>query len=190
MKIIFGLGNPGRKYKNNRHNVGFMVIDILADRLGASYRRSLTLRANIAKVEVNGEPVTLIKPLTFMNNSGSCVKRALNKYKISLLDSLVVYDDVELGLGEIRFRTKGSGAGHNGLGSIIDNLETNEINRLRIGVDKPQTLELSEYVLSDFDYQERNTLEDILDKSQQACIDWISQGPEVVMSKYNRIKKV
>lgn len=186
MKAIFGLGNPGQQYRKNRHNIGYMVVDEVARIWGLSFRRSFKLTAFIAKKKINKEENFLIKPRTYMNNSGHCLKKVLANYKVLLQDILIVYDDVDLALGKIRFRLKGSCAGHRGMSSIINALGTEEVNRLRIGVGKPESGELSDYVLSDFSSSEQELLKDILARSALACMDWISRGPEYVMQKYNK----
>lgn len=186
MKVIFGLGNPGRQYKNNRHNVGYQVLESLVNGQGLEFKRSFRISAYIAKKKDAEEWVFLVKPRTFMNNSGLCVKKVLNKYKVNLSDVLIVYDDVDLPLGRIRFRTGGSCAGHRGMASIASALESEEVNRLRVGIGSPQGQELSDYVLSDFSKKEREILDSTIQVAASASLDWVNEGIDFSMQKYNR----
>ena len=186
MKIIFGLGNPGQKYKNNRHNIGYMVVEELAEQINAKFKRSLVLGAQIAKLRKGDQDVILVKSRTFMNNSGSCAKRIVAKYRAESQNVLIIYDETDLALGEIRFRQKGSCAGHRGMSSIISALGTEQINRLRVGIGGSRVQELSDYVLSDFSGREKETLDETIERAICACYDWISQGADFVMRTYNR----
>lgn len=188
MKTVFGLGNPGQQYKNNRHNVGFKALDNLAKAEGIKFKRSFKTGAYIAKKKIGKEEVLFVKPLTFMNNSGLCVRKILQKYKISADDVLMVYDDADLPLGAIRFRPRGSSAGHRGMASIIEALNTEEINRLKIGINSLQTRsrELADYVLSDFLDSEGDIVQEAIRKASYACKDWINKGVDFVMKNYNR----
>jgi peptidyl-tRNA hydrolase, PTH1 family len=187
LKLVVGLGNPGVKYSKNRHNVGFMLIDTVTKEEGLGLRRSLRLEANIAKFETAG--VVFAKPRTFMNNSGRAVSKLVSKYGIDLADLLIIYDDVNLELGRIKLALKGSSGGHNGMGSIIQSLGTRDIPRLRIGVSPPPPDQLVKYVLSNFRRDENIILKDVLNRSSQACLDWIRKGSEYVMQVYNVRKK-
>lgn len=186
MKIIFGLGNPGQQYKDNRHNIGYRVLEELANIRGAKLKRSFKLSAYLGEDNIYDKKVLLVKPRTFMNNSGLCVRKVFDKYKPDISDILIIYDDADLALGNIRFRERGSCAGHRGMSSVQSVLRTDEINRLRIGIGTPVCGELSDYVLSDFNHSEKELLDSTIDKSAAACMDWIEQGINFVMSKYNR----
>jgi len=186
LKIIFGLGNPGQKYKNNRHNIGYMVVEELARLQRVTFKRSFKLTAYIAETKKDKEKILFIKPRTFMNNSGLCVKKVLDRYKILSKDVLIIYDEVDLPPGEVRFRRKGSCAGHRGASSIISAIGSQQINRLRVGIGNPRAGELSDYVLSDFSSKERKILPETISKATCACLDWISQGADFVMRTYNR----
>lgn len=186
LKIIVGLGNPGIKYKNNRHNVGFMVVEELGKRFRALFKRNFLLSAFLTKIKLDGTGVILIKPRTFMNNSGLCVKRALSRYKVSKADLLVVYDDVDLPQGALRFRKKGSSGGHKGMESIAKALDSQEVNRLRIGIGRIGTNDLTDYVLSDFSLNEQAALEGMFDLAACACMDWVKHGSDYVMARYNK----
>jgi peptidyl-tRNA hydrolase, PTH1 family len=186
MKAIFGLGNPGANYKNNRHNAGFMLLDALAKVKKAGFKRNAGLAGYIACADVDSQETLFVKPDTFMNNSGLCVKKVLSRYKITPQDILVVYDDVELPLGTLRFRDKGGYAGHRGMESIAIELGTKDFNRLRLGIDKPAgVIDLAQYVLADFNRHEKEVLSDVIEKATSGCLDWIGSGSAYVMNKYN-----
>jgi len=186
VKIIFGLGNPGRQYKNNRHNVGYKVLESLTSDQNLEFKRSFRTSSYIAKKKDPGGWVIFIKPRTFMNNSGLCVKKVLNKYKVSLPDILIIYDDTDLPLGKIRFRAGGSCAGHRGMASIAEALRSEEVNRLRVGIGSSQGQELSGYVLSDFSKTEREILDNTIREAASASLDWANEGIDFSMQKYNR----
>jgi peptidyl-tRNA hydrolase, PTH1 family len=185
MKIILGLGNPGKRYQNNRHNIGFMVIDKLADEFSVKLRRSIRANASLAKKIIKGEDVILVKPLTFMNNSGAAIKKVIDIHKVDKSDILVIYDDVDLNLGELRFRRSGSAGGHRGMASVIERLGADNINRLRIGIARPSSEEVADYVLSDFAFNEEPIVITTIEESAKASIDWVASGIEAVMSAYN-----
>ena len=186
MKIIFGLGNPGSKYKNNRHNIGYMVVENLAESRGIAFKRSFKTEAYIAGKKDSQRWVFLVKPRTFMNNSGVCVKKILDKYKVSRAEILIIYDDADLPLGMIRLRAKGRSAGHRGMASIKNELESEEINRLRVGVGNSKEIELSDHVLSDFFPSEKETLKKVIQEAVSASWDWVDKGIDFVMKKYNK----
>ena len=184
--MIIGLGNPGEEYEHTRHNVGFMVLDRIAQRANVRFKRHLFHKAHIAQTTIGETEVILAKPRTFMNKSGVCVRSLLQGHKISLRDCLVVYDDTDLELGALRFRTRGSSGGHRGMASIVECLSTQEIQRLRVGIGKSEAQDLSEYVLTDFSSFEKDVIEESLTEAADACHDWILEGNGYVMQKYNR----
>lgn len=186
MKIIFGLGNPGQQYKNNRHNVGYKVLERLAESENLNFKRSFRTSSYIAKKKDPGGWVFLVKPRTFMNNSGLCLSKVLNKYKFKFSDILIIYDDSDLPLGAIRFRARGSSAGHRGMASIVAALGSEEVNRLRVGIGSGQGQELSDYVLSDFSSSEREVLNSTIQKAVSASWDWVNKGIDFSMQKHNR----
>ena len=186
MKIIFGLGNPGQQYKNNRHNVGYKVLESLASDQCLEFKRSFRTSSYIAKKKGPEDWLFLVKSRTFMNNSGLCVNKVLNKYKIKLSDVLIIYDDTDLPLGKIRFRVGGSSAGHRGMASIVSVLGSQEVNRLRVGIGSSGDQELAEYVLSDFSKTERNILDNTIQEAALASLDWVDKGIDFSMQKYNR----
>ncbi|MFH1504423.1 MAG: aminoacyl-tRNA hydrolase [Candidatus Omnitrophota bacterium] len=191
MKVIFGLGNPGSQYKNNRHNIGYRVIDKLAQAWNLKFKRSFATRSFIAVKKAERKNVLLAKPRVFMNNSGLCVKSILKKYELLFMNILVVCDDIDLPLGSLRLREKGSSAGHRGMASIISLLGTEEVSRLRVGVgrprlehrgrpcgdnqDRPDRGEVSDYVLSDFSSEEETILKTVIDEAVAKCIDWMNK---------------
>ncbi|MBI2954162.1 MAG: aminoacyl-tRNA hydrolase [Chloroflexi bacterium] len=185
MKIVVGLGNPGKQYARNRHNVGFACVDLLASRHGltSSQRR---FKALVAEGQIAGQRVLLAKPQTFMNLSGEAVKSILGWYKLSPEDLLVIYDDMDLPLGRIRVRERGSAGGHRGVQSIIDHLKTAEFPRLRIGIARPDDREAKEHVLADFTSAERPLIAETLGKAADAVEMILAKGIVAAMNVYNR----
>jgi len=173
MKILVGLGNPGEKYAKTRHNVGFMAIDKLFDELGCEkWENSTRFKALTAEVTLNGEKILLVKPLTMMNLSGEAVSKILQFYKESPESLTVIYDELDLPLGTIRIREKGSAGTHNGMKSIIASIGTEEFKRIRLGtegrgVTSPAQQDTSSYVLSDFTKEEtpiiKKVIKDVID---------------------------
>jgi len=187
MHYIVGLGNPGPRYASNRHNVGFMFLDRYFQRVGCS--PNLVRETNYELLEC-GE-VRLVRPLTYMNVSGLAVGTLVAKYGVPVDDIIVVYDDVDLPLGRIRIRRKGSAGGHNGLKSIIENLKTDQFVRVRIGIGpKPEGVGLAQFVLSDFSVQERLVLDKVLDVAVQAVQTILSEGVQKAMSLYNSVEVI
>lgn len=176
MKLIFGLGNPAEVYKFTRHNIGFMTIDNLA-KLHKVKKFERASKYKFSNIEIDNIKIVLIKPKTFMNNSGVAVIKALNDFNESPQNILVVCDDVNLPLGKLRLRNKGSAGGHNGLQSIIDTLQTEEFPRLRIGIDKPQSKNLTNYVLSNFTASDLPIIQDTIEKACNTVINWIINIP-------------
>ncbi|MGM9972104.1 MAG: aminoacyl-tRNA hydrolase [Anaeroplasmataceae bacterium] len=159
MKLIVGLGNPGKEYEDTRHNVGFMAIDRLADKYNALFKLDKNLKGLIASVNINGEKVILLKPITFMNLSGESVKPVMSYYKINVSDLIVINDDLDMPVGKIRYRAKGSAGGHNGLKSIIANLKTEEFQRIKIGIDRSKVIPVVDWVLGKFSNEDTKVLE-------------------------------
>ena len=137
-KLVVGLGNPGSKYHETRHNVGFMAIDLMAKELGLTFSEEKTFKAEVASTFLNGEKVYFVKPTTFMNLSGLAVRALLAYYNIPIEDFIVIYDDLDMEVGKLRFRQKGSAGGHNGIKSIIAETGTQEFDRIKIGIGRPQ----------------------------------------------------
>jgi peptidyl-tRNA hydrolase, PTH1 family len=185
VKVIVGLGNPGAKFETTRHNVGFMVIDELAYRLNVQLNKQ-KFNSNYEMITVNGEKTLLIKPLTYMNLSGEAVQPFLNFFKADIEDLLVIYDDLDLPVGKLRLRTKGSAGGHNGIKSIIQHLGTQEFKRVRIGVGRPPSyMSVPDYVLQSFHKEEQQDVITTIKKAAEACEDFLSKPFLEVMNKHN-----
>lgn len=150
MKLIIGLGNPGKEYEKNRHNVGFMTLDFLARELGGTFKLDTKLKAMISLISKDGLKYLLIKPMTYMNLSGESLRDVINFYKINISDILVISDDIDSPVGRIRIREKGMAGGHNGLKSIILNIGTSEFKRIKIGIGRSEYIPVSDYVLGNF----------------------------------------
>jgi PTH1 family peptidyl-tRNA hydrolase len=186
MKLIIGLGNPGLRYSATRHNIGFGVVKLLAKRHKMRINR-LACSAKVGRGLINGRKVILALPQKFMNLSGGPVKALINSEKISKDNLLVVCDDVNLHLGHLRLRAKGSSGGHKGLKSIIEHLDSDDFGRLRVGVGKEGLSgDITGYVLGNFTGHEKTGLTDITNRAADACEHWISFGSEETANKYNR----
>jgi PTH1 family peptidyl-tRNA hydrolase len=184
MKVVVGLGNPGGRYIGTRHNVGFAIVDSLARAPGAERFQS-RFQAQVAESRQGDTKVLLIKPETFMNLSGRSVRQVIDFYQLALEDLLVVCDDVNLPLGKIRARARGTHGGHNGLRDIQAHLGTNEFARLRVGVDLPAGSDMVDYVLGRFRPGEHAVMEDAIQSAAQAVGVWVERGIEVCMNQYN-----
>jgi peptidyl-tRNA hydrolase, PTH1 family len=183
--LVAGLGNPGRRYEHNRHNVGFMLLNRLSLELGEKFGK-VEAKALVAKAIYHGERVILVKPQTYMNNSGSPVSSLLRFYKIPLTNLLVAYDDVDLPLGVIRIRPSGGSGGQKGMESIINRLGTEEFPRLRIGTGRPPgTKEAADYVLQDFPNHESDLLDATLDRAVKAVVTFIQYDLDRAMNMFN-----
>jgi len=183
--LIVGLGNPGREYRGTRHNVGFMLLDRLAEHLGVSFSR-VESRSLVTKAEFLGSKLILVKPQTYMNLSGQAVSSLLRFYKVPLERLLVVYDDVDLPLGTLRLRPDGGSAGHKGMQSIIEKLGAQEFPRLRIGVSRPPgRMEAADYVLQDFSKAESELLQEVLIRGTEAVLAFVGEGIVAAMNQFN-----
>jgi len=184
MKVIVGLGNPGRQYVGTRHNVGYAVVDLLAEspRAGSGRKR---FDAQLAELIEDDTKLLLVKPLTFMNLSGRCVRQIADFYQLPVEELLVVCDDINLPLGKLRFRARGTHGGHNGLRNIQEHLGTADYSRLRIGVDSPKQDDAVDHVLGRFRPSERPVIVDAIATAAQAAIVWTRQGIEAAMNQYN-----
>jgi len=186
MKLIVGLGNPGRKYRDTRHNVGFAVADELARRHGAVFEAA-PAEALMARVRTLGDGGTLlVKPLTMMNASGFAVSELAHYFRVALVDLLVVADDVNLPLGRLRARPGGSAGGHNGFRSILQQLGTDAFARLRVGVGRGDPRrDLADYVLGGFDADERRDADEVIGRAADAGELFVAEGIERVMNRFN-----
>ncbi len=204
MRIVLGLGNPGRRYERTRHNVGFRCVDALAARAGASWQTSKH-SALVTRIDA-GAPALLVKPTTFMNESGRAASAVANFYQVPLDDLLVVCDDLDLALGRIRLRASGGSGGQNGLKSIAAHLGTQDFARLRIGIGRPKsvglpaiaggtspapgiapprTMDTVDYVLGVFDADEIGPIEAALDRAGDAVTCWLTDGIDAAMGQFN-----
>ncbi|WP_338471276.1 aminoacyl-tRNA hydrolase [Niallia sp. XMNu-256] len=185
MKLIVGLGNPGKQYEHTRHNIGFEVIDALSERMQIPLDQAKFKGIYGFRV-IDGEKVFLLKPLTYMNLSGESIVALMNYYQINEEDLVVIYDDLDLPVGKIRLRQKGSAGGHNGIKSIISHLGINEFNRIRVGINRPSNgMSIVDYVLGRFSKEETEEVKIAVDKSAEACEDWIKKPFLQVMNTYN-----
>lgn len=183
--LIAGLGNPGRKYRQTRHNIGFMLLDRLAEQFKVSFTR-FESKSLVTKVDYSDRKLVLAKPQTYMNLSGQAIGSLLKFYKIPINNFMVVYDEVDLPFGALRIRSGGGSAGHKGMVSIIERLQSEGFPRIRIGIGRPPgKMEAATYVLQEFHRDEREILDMILDRAAQAVKDFISQGIDFSMNKYN-----
>ena len=183
--LIVGLGNPGLAYRHNRHNVGFMVADALADKLEIPLKR-VKFKAQIGNGKLGDIPVIIAKPLTFMNNSGEAVAPLVRYFKVPLERLLVIHDDMDLPLGTLRMRPSGGSAGHNGMLSIFDKLGTNAIPRLRVGIGRPPgRMDPADYVLQDFPKSDEELLKMVIAQACEAALAFITTGLEKAMNTYN-----
>jgi PTH1 family peptidyl-tRNA hydrolase len=184
VKVVVGLGNPGRQYAETRHNVGWMVVDRLAERAGWSDRPARGASAAIVSGRYRGLDVALVKPQTFMNLSGVAVRKALVRFRAPLDDLLVIVDDFALPFGKLRFREGGSSGGHNGLESIIDELGSNRFPRLRVGIGDPAGRAV-DHVLSRFAGEERAALDKVIDAAADAVEEWARAGTNKAATHWN-----
>lgn len=185
MRIIAGLGNPGREYDGTRHNAGFVAAEKIAEDNGISID-SFERHALVGKGRMEGEKVLLIKPQTYMNLSGIAIRAALEYYKEPVESLLVIYDDISLEPGRIRIRQKGSAGGHNGIKNIIAELGTDVFDRIKIGVgQKPPRYDLVDWVLGRFKEEDIPEMEKAIEKVSEAAGFIISEGTEAAMNKYN-----
>jgi peptidyl-tRNA hydrolase, PTH1 family len=185
--LIVGLGNPGREYRENRHNTGFMLVDRLAVKLDARFSR-LQSKALVAPVTYRERKLILAKPQTFMNLSGQAVQGLLHFYKLELTNLLVAHDDLDLPLGSIRIRPDGGSAGQKGMASILERLGTDEFPRLRLGIGRPPgQMQAPDYVLQDFSGADLKVMAAVLEDAAEAVLTFVVEGLDAAMNKYNRL---
>lgn len=186
MKLIIGLGNPGKQYDHTHHNVGFDTIDILADKWNVEMNQT-KFNGLFGTVHRPEGKVVLLKPLTYMNLSGESVRPLMDYFDIELEDIVVIYDDMDLEKGKLRLRQKGSAGGHNGIKSLIQHLGTQEFNRIRLGIDRPPVgMKVPDYVLSRISKVEQPLLEEAFHKAADACEYWLGKSFNEVMNKFNQ----
>lgn len=186
MKLVVALGNPTEKYTNTRHNVGFMVADKIAKKYNLEFLNQSKLKSMVIKTKLNQKDLLIIKPQTYMNLSGEAVIATCNFFKIKNEDIIVVYDDLSLNIGKLRFRASGSDGGHNGIKSILQVLGSKNIHRLKIGIGpQPQNIPAEHFVLANFKIDELLPLNDSLDKAVTAIETYLTQGINIAQNKYN-----
>ena len=184
MKMIVGLGNPGRKYEKTRHNIGFIVVDEIAKELNITAYQN-KFNAHIAQADYNGTKVLLVKPQTYMNLSGEAILSLANYYKIIPEDIVVINDDMDLPTGKVRIRAFGSAAGQKGLKNIIDFLKTNKIPRIRIGIDKHPHIDAADYVLGKFPKEEIPLVIESVKIAKDAALLFVKENIEASMNVFN-----
>lgn len=187
MKLIIGLGNPGKEYENTRHNVGFIYLDDYAKENNFSITKE-KFNGNFWEITKNNEKIIFLKPLSYMNLSGTVVRKYLDYYKVELSDILVIHDDLDMEISRIKIKCNGSSGGHNGIKNIIEHLKTEKFMRLKVGISKNNDYDTKDYVLSKFSKEEK----ELIDKKKQIVnniIDDFINGvsPEIIMGRYNGV---
>ena len=185
MKLIVGLGNPGKEYENTRHNIGFIFIDKLAERIGTKIDKE-KFNGLYTEALINGEKIILLKPLSYMNFSGEVVIKFVNYYKINIEDILIINDDLDMPFSKIRLRSDGSSGGHNGLKNIALNLKTEKFKRLKIGISNNKDINTKDYVLGKFNKENIETLNSMAKNITDLLIDFITIDFDKLMCKYNK----
>jgi len=187
MRVIVGLGNPGRKYKETRHNAGFMVIDELLNRNGWNLNKT-KFDGQFTMEIFEGNKVILLKPQTYMNLSGESIRPLMDFYEAAAEDLIVIYDDLDLPAGKIRLRQKGGHGGHNGMRSTIDHLGTKDFNRIRVGIGRPDgPMPVIDYVLGKFTNEEQIRVDESIERAAEACEDWVrGKTFAETMNEYNQ----
>ncbi|MBU1487283.1 aminoacyl-tRNA hydrolase [bacterium] len=185
MYLLIGLGNPGNEYANTRHNAGFRVVNYLSKRTGIKLDQ-VRLKSRLGEGSFKQEEIILARPRTYMNLSGEAVSSLVGGFNLPLSRLLVIYDDIDLDLGQIRIRPKGSGGGHKGVASIINALGSDEFTRLRIGIGPlKEGFTLTDYVLGEFEDEEEERLEEVIKRASLAALDIVLEGLEFAMNRYN-----
>jgi PTH1 family peptidyl-tRNA hydrolase len=186
VKLIVGLGNPGKKYEPTRHNIGFLVVDCIARRRAIAVRKQIC-DALTGELAEDGERILLAKPQTYMNRSGESVRRLLWEFCATAEDLVVVYDDLDLPFGRIRIRAQGSAGGHLGLASILESLAGAPFARVRIGIGRPpEGVEAADYVLQPFDAEQAGKLDELIGKAADAVLTLLHDGSGAAMREFNR----
>ena len=181
MKLVVGLGNPGKKYRNTRHNLGFMVVDALVKSEGISWRVSRDLLCYFAKTS----DFVIIKPSTFVNKSGEAVRSVAEFFQIAPDDILVVHDDLDLPFGKVRISFDSLAAGHHGVESVVESLGGPEFGRLRIGIGSPENVDAEKFVLEDFSVQEKKGLGKLVERCSEAIKSYLDEGIDATMNRFN-----
>jgi PTH1 family peptidyl-tRNA hydrolase len=182
--LIVGLGNPGKEYEKTRHNIGFSILDAFALSHNMSFKRKFLLKGHVAIGKSLDHELVLLKPTTYMNLSGIAVKKCLQHYKVEKAQLLIVVDDFDLPLGQLRLKPQGSSGGHNGLKSIEEALQTQDFARLRVGIGRPDK-ENRDYVLEKFSHSEQTSVSQMEEKAQKAIQLWLEKGSQKAMQEIN-----
>lgn len=184
MKLIVGLGNYGGEYKNTRHNIGFMALDFYAKKNNLSIDKR-KFKGLYTETIIEGEKVLLLEPQTYMNLSGECVRDFVLYFNIDVKDILVIYDDMDLDVGVLRLREKGSAGGHNGIKNIIEHLKTSDFKRVRVGISKDKNVDTVNYVLGKFNGEDKQIIEEKIELISSLIEDFVKYDFNKVMSRYN-----
>ncbi len=184
MYIIAGLGNPGKKYENTRHNLGFITVDLLAEKHGVKINK-IKNKALVGECTISGQKVLFVKPQTYMNLSGSSIREIMAFYKEEPEHLIVIYDDIDIPMGTIRLRKKGSAGTHNGMRSIIYDLQYDDFPRIRVGIGRDKRGELVDYVIGNFSKEDRPLLEAAVEKAAEAAECIVSEGIDIAMNRFN-----
>ncbi len=188
MKIIVGLGNPGKKYENTRHNMGFLTVDLLAERHSINVNK-IKFKALVGEGQISGHKVLLVKPQTYMNLSGQSVREVMAYYKVDMEDLLVIYDDLDTAVGSIRVRKKGSAGSHNGMKSVIYDLQDDSFPRIRIGIGKAGKQDWKDFVTGGIKKDEKALIEEAVTHAAEAVECILSENIDLAMNRYNQKKK-
>lgn len=187
--LVIGLGNPGKEYEKTPHNVGFMAVDEIARKYNVTFKLSSKHNAMIGEGKINGEKIILMKPLTYMNLSGNAVRSYIEYYKININDIVIIYDDMDLPLGTLRIRKSGSSGGHNGIKSIIENIQTESFKRIRIGIGRPtNNLGVIDFVLHNLSKIEMEKLQEVIDLIPSMIEKTVEFTFDYMMNIYNGVK--
>jgi PTH1 family peptidyl-tRNA hydrolase len=189
LKLVVGLGNPGKEHEKTRHNIGFMTVEEIARRQGVTFKKMFWFPARQAKCRLGNDEIRLLEPTTFMNRSGRAVWGAMKKWHIAPADTVVIYDDVDLEFGSIRVRAKGSGGSHNGMKSMLEWVQTKAFPRVRVGIGpKPEDADMIDFVLGGFSKEESLGLEKVVERAADAVESIFSIGTERTMNMFNQSK--
>ena len=190
-KYIVGLGNPGKEYENNRHNIGFLILEKLTKKYDSKFTQKNKLKSRFSEFKINGFTYRLFLPNTFMNKSGDAVKAIVDWYKVDLNQLFIIVDDLDLPIGKIRFRKKGGSGGHNGLKNIIENLQTQNFNRIRVGIGSPQTIQKASkyntiaHVLGNISSKEKLILDKVYLQINKSLEELNTRKEDLIMNELN-----
>jgi len=185
MKLIVGLGNPGKEYANTRHNIGFMMIDYIVKELNIT-KSSEKMGGKCFETNINGEKVLFLKPQEYINLSGNVINKFMNYYKIDIEDLFIIHDDLDLEVGKFKLREKGGSGGHNGLKNIESHLKTKEYNRMKIGISNNKNIDTKDYVLGHLNKEEKESLNKIIEMGPNIIKDYLNMSFTNLMNKYNK----